>query len=184
MTENEFKMMLTKEQYEKLLGMYEFQTLTQTNHYYDTADLLMSARHVTVRVRELGGGYFLQMKLPTEVEFSRTELSKELPDIPEEIPGAELASLAGGEFPDVKRLGALTTVRSVRRFEGGEIDLDKSSYFGKTDYELEIEFTNEQAARDMLGKIREELGSADSGVICTGKIRRFLEEYRKDQKQI
>ncbi len=179
MTENEFKIMLTKEQYEKLLGMYGFKTFTQTNHYYDTADLSMSARHITVRVRELEGGYFLQMKLPTETAFSRKELSKELSGIPGEISGAELGALAGGEFPDVKRLGALTTVRSVWEFGGGEIDLDKSSYFSKTDYELEIEFTNEQAARRVLDELRQKLGFADNGEVCMGKVRRFLEEYRK-----
>lgn len=179
MTENEFKVMLTKEQYEKLLGLYDFVTFTQTNHYYDTAGLEMSARHITVRVRELDGGFFLQMKLPTDTEFSRTELSREISALPEALSGAELSELAGGEFPDVKRLGSLTTVRSVWKFDGGETDLDRSSYFGKTDFELEIEFTDEQAARDVLAKLRRELGLSQSGEICAGKVRRFLEEYKK-----
>lgn len=178
MIENEFKIMLTKEQYEKLLGLYDFKTFTQTNHYYDTAELEMSARHVTVRVREVDGGFFLQMKLPTGVEYSRTELSTELSALPEALTGAELSMLAGGAFPDVKRLGALTTVRSVRKFDGGEIDLDRSSYFGKTDYELEIEFTNEQAAREILAEIRRELQLPENGELCAGKVRRFLEEYK------
>ena len=42
MVENEFKIMLTEEKYRKLLSLYDFNTIVQTNHYYDTADLQMS----------------------------------------------------------------------------------------------------------------------------------------------
>ncbi len=182
MTENEFKIMLDKEQYDKLLCLYDFKTFTQINHYYDTEELEMSERRVTVRVRELDGEYFLQMKLPTNKEFSRTELSRKVTTPADIITGSELSALAGGEFPDVKYLGALTTVRSVWKFDGGEIDLDRSDYFGKTDYELEIEFTNEQAARSVLEKIRSELGLSQSGEVCAGKIRRFLAEYKKNRQ--
>ena len=75
---------------------------------------------------------------------------------------------------------ALSTTRGVKRFEGAEIDLDKSEYFGKTDYELEIEFTDEAAARAVLAQCAETAGLTVSGNVCEGKIRRFLEEYRKN----
>lgn len=182
MTENEFKVMLTAEQYESLLELYDFETFTQVNHYFDTKELAMSERHITVRVRELDGKFFLQMKLPTSVNYSRVELSRELPELPDTISGAELTELAkpvGVECPDVKRLGELKTTRGVWKFDGGEIDLDRSEYFGKTDYELEIEFTDEQAARTVLNEISSRLGLAPNGGVCTGKVRRFLEEYKK-----
>lgn len=179
MIENEFKVMLTAEQYENLLKLYDFVTFTQVNHYFDTDALEMSERHITVRVRVLDGKFFLQMKLPTSVNFSRVELSKELKTLPETLLGAELTELSGVECPDVKRLGELKTTRGVRKFDGGEIDLDKSEYFGKTDYELEIEFTDEQAARTVLNEISSKLDISRDGGVCTGKVRRFLEEYKK-----
>lgn len=179
MIENEFKIMLNKEQYEKLLDLYDFKTIVQTNHYYDTSDMQMSERHITVRVRELDGKFFLQMKLPTNVNFSRVELSHELEKLPETLSGEELMSLSGVECPAVKRLGTLTTTRSVWEFDGGELDLDSSEYFGKVDYELEIEFTNEQAARAVLAEITEKLDIAPSSNVCVGKVRRFIEEYKK-----
>lgn len=179
MTENEFKVMLTAEQYESLLELYDFEMFTQVNHYFDTKELAMSERHITVRVRELDGKFFLQMKLPTSVSFSRVELSRELPELPDTISGAELTELSGVECPDVKRLGELKTTRGVWKFDGGEIDLDRSEYFGKTDFELEIEFTDEQAARTVLNEISSRLGLAPNGGVCTGKVRRFLEEYKK-----
>lgn len=179
MIENEFKVMLTAEQYEKLLKAYDFETFTQVNHYFDTDALEMSERHITVRVREMDGKFFLQIKLPTSVNFSRVELSKELEVLPETLSGAELSELSGVECSDVKRLGELKTTRSVWKFDGGEIDLDKSEYFGKTDFELEIEFTNEQAARAVMDEIASRLGISWNGGVCVGKVRRFLEEYKK-----
>lgn len=179
MTENEFKVMLTAEQYENLLKLYDFVTFTQVNHYFDTKELVMSERHITVRVRVLDGKFFLQMKLPTSVNYSRVELSKELPELPETLSGTELTELSGVECPDVKRLGELKTTRGVWKFDGGEVDLDRSEYFGKTDFELEIEFTDEQAARTVLNEISSRLGLTPNGGVCTGKVRRFLEEYKK-----
>ena len=179
MIENEFKIMLTKEQYEKLLAKYAFATLTQVNHYYDTDDLEMSSRHVTVRVRELGGKFFLQMKLPTGRDFSRVELSRELDALPDVLSAELLKSLSNEDCPELKRLGSLSTTRSVCKFDGGEIDLDRSEYFGKVDHEVEIEFTDENAARTVLDEITSALDIKPNSNVCTGQIRRFLEEYQK-----
>ena len=179
MIENEFKIMLSKEKYEQLLEIYDFKTIVQVNHYYDTDDLQMSERHITVRVRELDGKYFLQMKLPTGVEHSRVELEKELDRVPEILAGFVLTAVSDVDCPEVKHIGTLKTTRSVWKFDGGELDLDRSEYFGKTDYELEIEFTDEQAARSVLAEITEKLGIKPSSDVCMGKIRRFLEEYKK-----
>lgn len=179
MIENEFKLMLSKEQYEKLLTAYDFKTIVQTNHYYDTDDLQMSERHITVRVRELDGKYFFQMKLPTNVAHSRVELSKELDRLPEIFAGFVLTAFSGVECPEVKHIGTLKTTRSIWKFDGGEIDLDRSEYFDKTDYELEVEFTDEQAARAILSEIKGKLGISQNTDVCMGKVRRFLEEYKK-----
>ena len=181
MIENEFKVMLTEEQYESLLKLYDFKTIVQTNHYFDTDDLQMSERHITVRVRELDGKFYLQMKLPTSVNYSRVELSQELRVLPETLSGEELQKLSGEEFPDVKRLGALTTTRGIWKFNGGEVDVDKSEYFGKTDYELEIEFSDENAARAVFAEISQKLGISSGAGVCVGKIRRFLEEFKKNK---
>lgn len=183
MIENEFKIMLTSEQYEKLLSLYDWdKTVVQTNHYYDTDDLRLSDLHITCRVREIDGAYFLQMKFPAARTYSRVELEKPLNKLPETIPADDLIKPDGsGALPDVKRLGALTTTRSVKRFDGAEIDLDKSEYFGKTDFELEIEFTDETAARGLLNEITEKLNIQPSSEVCTGKIRRFLEEYGRQK---
>lgn len=184
MIENEFKVILDKNQYDILSKSYKWdKEISQTNYYFDTDDLSLSARHITCRVREISGEFFLQLKLPTGVDFSRVELEKKLDFLPEKIDGKTLETLAENVvFPDVKRLGALSTKRLVKRFDGAEIDLDESRYFGKTDYEIEIEFTDENTARKLLENVRNLIGeSASNSEVCTGKIRRFLEEFQRQK---
>lgn len=192
MTENEFKIMLTEAQYNAVHSLYSWDSeLEQVNHYYDTGDLYYSDNHITVRVRTISGKFLLQMKLPADVlpeaensesglsAVSRKELEREFSEIPESISGSVLSELSGiSGLPDAKLLGCLYTARSVKRFTGGEIDLDKSEYFGKTDYELEVEFTDEAAARKVLSEIEGQV-TLDHGAPVTGKIRRFLLEYLK-----
>ena len=90
MIENEFKVILNKNQHESLAKSYKWdEEISQTNHYFDTDDLELSERHITCRVREISGEFFLQLKLPTGVNFSRVELEKKLDFLPEKIDGEE-----------------------------------------------------------------------------------------------
>lgn len=182
MVENEFKLILTKPQYERILAEYEWDgEVEQTNFYYDSDALELSERHITCRVRRIGGEHYLQMKLPNGADYSRIEVEFPLGgELPDEIGSDMMKSLSGAEnLPDVKLIGSLKTTRTVKHFEGAEIDLDMSEYFGKTDYELEIEFTNEQKARELLNSITAFAGISQQGEVCRGKIRRFLDEYLK-----
>ncbi len=187
MIENEFKLMLTEQQYNAICARYEWdKTISQTNHYYDTDDFALSDKHITVRVRTIAEECFLQMKLPNGAEYSRIELEQRLGSTVPEVISADMLSALAGEYlteplPAVKRLGALTTERRVKEFDGAELDLDKSTYFGKTDFELEIEFTDEAAAKRLLHEIIQAAGITDPRAVCVGKIRRFLSEYRKQQ---
>lgn len=187
MIENEFKIMLTEEQYDAIHALYAWDSEAgQVNWYYDSSSEELSARHITCRVREAGGRYFLQMKLPAHENasgaVSRVELERELDEVPECISGAELEKICGAaELPDVSLLGSLATFRSVKHFNGAEIDLDRSRYFGRTDYELEVEYTDESEAKRILSEIEQHV-SLDRNAPVTGKIRRFLAEYHKNHK--
>ncbi len=176
--------MLTKEQYERLHSLYEWdRELEQTNFYYDTEELSLVTSHITCRVRRIDGVHYLQMKLPTGVDYSRVELEKELGvQLPEALSADMLNQLSDRtDMPDVKLLGSLTTLRSVKKLDGAEIDLDRSSYFGRTDFELEIEFTDEAAARRLLEEITAAADIARTGDVCLGKLHRFLSEYEKNR---
>lgn len=181
MVENEFKVLLTEGQYNKIKAMFAWnKVVEQTNYYYDTAGLSLYARRITCRVRRLDGEHYLQMKLPNGAAYSRIELEERLgSELPEKLEGERLSALSGEIIPDAELLGSLETVRHVKHFGGAEVDLDKSSYFGKTDFEVEIEFTDETAARDILAEIKKAADITDDGVVCAGKLSRFLAEYKK-----
>lgn len=184
MIENEFKIMLTEAQYNAIHKMYAWDSeKQQVNTYYDSADLECSTRHITVRVRSICGKYFLQMKLPAEQTgngaVSRIELEQELDGIPQTLEPEMMKKLSGAELPEVHLLGTLTTFRSVKKVPGAEIDLDRSEYFGRTDYELEVEYTDENAAEALIAEITSKV-PVDRSAPVTGKIRRFLAEYQKN----
>lgn len=182
MVENEFKVMLNEQQYDTISAMFAWnKRVEQTNYYFDTPDFYLFTNHITCRVRAVSGKFLLQMKLPNGESYSRIEVEQELGDtLPDAFTGAQLSALCGREgLPDVALLGSLSTVRLVKDFGGAEIDLDKSSYFGKTDCELEIEFTDEVAARAILATIKEKAGITTGNVVCKGKVYRFLDEYKK-----
>lgn len=182
MIENEFKVMLTEEQYNKIHSIYDWdKEHEQTNYYYDTPELQLISAHITCRVRLIDGEYLLQMKLPNGAAYSRRELEQRLGgELPEKLNAHQLTALSGVEaLPDVSLIGELSTLRSVKRLDGAEIDLDKSTYFGKTDYELEIEFTDEATARCILSLIADEVGLTIGADVCYGKVHRFIAEYNK-----
>ena len=185
MIENEVKLMLTAQQYRLIRSKYPWdKVIAQTNHYYDTDNLSLTPCHITCRVRELSGENLLQIKLPNGAAYSRIELEKRIgASVPEQLPAELLNSLAGeyldNPLPDVKRLGSLTTERCIKHFDGAEIDLDKSTYFAVTDFELEIEFTDETVARKLLKEIKEAAGITESAEVCSGKVHRFLSLYKQ-----
>ncbi len=175
--------MLTEEQYNAVKKLFDWDdTIEQTNYYYDTDDLSLISQHITCRIRSIGGKMYFQMKLPTTESYSRIEVEEEYSGmLMSHLSGARLTKLCGVEaLPDVKLLGALTTVRSVKELDGAEIDLDMNTYSETvTDYELEIEFTDEVTARAALADICDKTGITPSGDVCLGKVHRFLAEYKK-----
>lgn len=189
MIENEFKKMLTKAQYERIYEQYGWdKVIKQVNYYYDTPSLELSERHITCRVRKIGEALFLQIKFPNGAAgYSRHEIERNLEgNVPQKLSAELLESVVGeylGVMPEAELLGELSTERCVKHFDGAELDLDKSSYFSKTDYELEVEFTDENIARSLVERLSRYANLPESSDVCAGKIRRFLAEYLAQKKQ-
>jgi len=141
MTEREYKFLLPKEQFYKMLE--KAKTLygtsrdkTQINHYYDDEVLSLNHKKITVRIRESGGMFRLQIKSHGKTRTTYTlseEREHETEAIPEEIALSELGN--------VGRKGCLVTRRnSFSVCPGVSLDMDENTYLGLTDYEAEIEF--------------------------------------------
>ena len=81
------------------------------------------------------------------------------------------------EYSKVINLGYLTTTRLICDIKNCEIALDKNEYLNKVDYELEIEFDNDNhSALEIL----EYLGVKIPYSIL-GKNKRFIQELKRQK---
>ncbi len=175
--EFERKACLSAEEYHALLSAFSRLTAghayTQVNTYYDTKELFLGKSSRTLRVREKNGTKNLEYKYDqsTSGEIrTATEYTAPLSKLPESIASDLLPEClpATRFFP----LGSLTTERTDFQIEGALVSLDKNTYLGYTDYELEIE-SEENAA---LPAVITDIYSNFSRPVI-GKFHRFLMRY-------
>ena len=138
MLEYEIKIPLTEKEFNELLKFEPKNVVTtvQTNYYYDTDDFLMNQKNITCRIREKNGECIATVKYHNcGDEKCSEEKSVTVNDEFDEV-------LFFGE--GVKMKGTLVTERTCVMNEGGiRIFRDKNNYLGITDYELEIEYLND-----------------------------------------
>ena len=158
MTELEKKLLLTEDEYDYLMEHlgYEIPLIpkpitTQINYYFDTDDFSMNRQNTTCRIRLKDGKYTATMKKHSSATDQSTEIEMEIYD-----------GLESNAFTNMglKLQGELITKRCVIfKDSGRETVLDKNEYLGHTDYELEIEYTqeHEKDAQVILNIIRDML---------------------------
>ena len=171
--EKELKVLLTEQEYDLIDKHFIWgDEISQRNHYYVCRD---SKLWSSIRVREIDGEFFLQVKMPVSEDgalFVKKEFEKKLDTLPKELTAGELKELTGADFSDAVYVGDLFTLRKTCVIGDCEVCLDKSEYLGKTDYEIELEYNGEHPAA--LVSELEAMGiSFDSPP--TGKYARFLQ---------
>lgn len=142
MTELEKKLLLTEDEYDYLMERFVYESpliqkpiVTQINYYFDTDDFSMNRRNTTCRIRLKGGKYRATMKKHSSGGDQSTETEMEIRN-----------GLESNAFTDMglKLEGELVTKRCVVfKDTDCEVVLDKNEYLGHTDYELEVEYTQE-----------------------------------------
>ena len=148
-TEVEFKSLLTCEEYERLMDQFKGnRTDLQTNHYFDTSRFSLKALDASLRVRERDTfeltlkkkkGYTLQeYTLPIDEEVFK--MIKETGVVPESELKEELTPIIGEQ--KLNNFLSLSTYRMFFPYKKGVLFIDKSTYLGVTDYELEYEAKN------------------------------------------
>lgn len=135
MLEYEKKIMLTENEYLSLLQLADksVHSIKQINYYYDSDNLKMNKQGITCRIREKNGKYKATIKAHrSNNQDCSIEKTKEAESQYDD-------SLFEGLH--LKYQGCLTTERTVLYCEiGCEVVLDKNTYLGTTDYELEVEY--------------------------------------------
>lgn len=159
--EIEAKALVNKEEYSRLAKLFPTATrYLQTNYYIDSADRVLAKAGIALRIREKAGQFELTLKTP----LSQGLLEKSVP-----ITMNEFGALRDfNEFPkndlrrfltmldfnvdDLKILASLTTDRIDVEYEGGLLSIDRNSYGGKVDFEVEFEYNNMEGAKKILGE--------------------------------
>lgn len=155
--EIEFKNMLNKEEYDSLLAEYqlsESSLKTQTNIYFDTPDFKLKAKKMGLRIRLSNSTTEFTLKTPTSNQHTLLEVTDYLSSFTSELSLVEQISLEKSEVAEylihegiqlssLEPIGQLTTTRGEVSLQSNVLlVLDKSLYYGKTDYELEMEVTD------------------------------------------
>ncbi|AMA71536.1 MULTISPECIES: CYTH domain-containing protein [Aneurinibacillus] len=164
--EQELKLMVTKETYEKLLAYAdpEKPLLQQTNYYFDTPDFYMGKNGVMLRVREENGTWILCAKIKQKSQssaISAIELETEIsPDMFVKGRGKPeiLVNLLPPEGQEAiyrlitpSELVLRGTLHNERRIlhiiDDYTFELDRTFFpNGQEEYELEIEGMKDEAA--------------------------------------
>lgn len=168
--EIEFKNMLTKEEYFRLITHFKLkdeQFHLQHNHYFETANQDLRAVRSGLRIRQLDGRNELTLKEPAK-GIALTETTDELTDEQVQqvlqhdapIPAVEvLARLQDLNISveDLKKIGTLSTTRAEIKYRNGLLVFDYSQYANQEDYELEYEVQDEESGRIIFMELLDEL---------------------------
>lgn len=136
MKELELKYMISRNAYMKILSGYMVwaRIVPQVNYYYDTPTLNMNKAGITCRIRERCGRFTATIK---------THFAKHCGESTERtVSAVSRSDISLFSQLGVSYRGSLITERAVRCPSSGLIImLDRNTYLGKTDFELEIEYS-------------------------------------------
>lgn len=163
--EIEAKVLLSQEDYRKLIKLFpNAPRYMQTNYYIDSPDRVLAKSGIALRIREKNGQFEMTLKTP----LSQGLLEKNVPlTINEfcsyrdfnEFPKCDLKrflTMLDFEVGDLKILTSLATERLDVEYKGGLLSIDRNSYSGQVDYEIEFEYNNMEDAEAILGEFLRE----------------------------
>lgn len=153
--EKEYKVLLTKEQFDTLTSKYSnLDFISQTNTYYDTSDWQIQKNFGSMRIREKNGKFLFTLKKHTDEGL--LELEKEVSEnsvaVFQETEIKELLEQLG-IHDSIIELTSLRTERAVVFNGYAEICFDHSFYHDLEDYEIEYEYKQDHDGLSMFQEI-------------------------------
>ncbi|WP_017754649.1 CYTH domain-containing protein [Calidifontibacillus oryziterrae] len=150
--EIEYKNLLTKEEFERLIKEFHINQrdfITHYNYYFDTLNFSLKAKGSALRIRKKQGIYTLTLKQPHSAGILETHQQMTENQALSLVAGESLQLFKGEvtnaiknlgiDLDDIVYLGSLKTDRVELEHEDNLLILDHSSYLGHEDYELEYE---------------------------------------------
>ena len=180
MRETELKSIIDEETYTRVKRAINWESVKeQSNYYYTDRAGLLREKRVMVRIRVVDDIPKIQVKLhknsgsPLQI---CEEMEYSIDGVPDVIDGETAKKITGMETGELYKMGVAVTKRRSLIRQGSELCLDKTTYFDKTDYEVELEYEDKMSA-ELLMKLTS-LGVAFNKN-SVGKFSRFLDEYNK-----
>lgn len=186
--EIEFKNMLTKAEYERILVEFNNgsnQVFTQENHYFDTPDFSLKKAGCALRIRKKGIEYVMTLKQPMDVGLLETnqlltnaESSAALNH--GRLPNGQIKDLIEEKnisFAEIEFFGSLTTNRAEFSYKNGLLVLDHSIFLQHEDYEMEFEVENYEEGKKSFRELLEQFHIPQRET--KNKVRRFYEQKYK-----
>lgn len=188
--EIEAKVLLLKDEYNKIidtLNLKRYRKFSQTNYYIDTKDGYLKKNGIALRIREKDDEFELTLKTPLSeglLEKNEDITWKEMDDMRDrgvfpEGGVKKFLQILGVKIEELHVLTTLTTERISIEFNGYRLDLDKNIYGGITDYELEVESTSMEHAKDCIKDILTQCGINDFSFNKVSKQARALNALKK-----
>lgn len=149
--EIEFKNILTKEEYNRLVKKFNINNyFSQTNNYFDTSSFDISKQKCALRVREKNDTFEFTLKVKKidhVLEHNQFITEKEFKDlkINNVIPTGLVKDILNSltlDINDIHYITSLTTKRAEIEYKDGLLVFDESSYSDQIDYELEYEVSD------------------------------------------
>lgn len=134
MLEREKKVLLTEDEYTAIINIMGKNPLEtrQINYYFDTDDLSMDSKGITCRIRAKNGHY------QTTIKKHNTEQPE--CSIEEDISVGATFDASPFKNMGLSFQGELITDRTILYIDSlCDVAIDRNTYLGCTDYELEIE---------------------------------------------
>lgn len=180
MKETELKAILDEDTYTKIKRGFNWQhVFEQGNHYYTDKAGALRENRVMVRVRVIDGVSKLQVKIP-QSDNSPLQVCEErefnIEGVPEKISSDMAKKITGIDVGTLYHMGSAVTKRRTIKKDTSELCLDKTTYFGKTDYEVELEYVDKMSANILSKLMLSGVKFKDSAV---SKFARFLDEWEK-----
>lgn len=151
--EIEFKNLLTKEEFNKLVLAFQLESsfIKQVNHYFDTPNFSLKGVNSALRIREKNNKFTMTLKQPNEVGLLEThedlteDIAKQIMESNHELPASIINQLHSLQInaTNLEYFGSLTTNRVEIPYKDGLLVLDHSIYHGTEDFEVEYEVSDE-----------------------------------------
>lgn len=184
--EIEYKTLLTKDEYKRLLvKLSHIEPLTQTNYYIDTPNFDLKAHRMSLRIRTFNDKAEMTLKVPEKVGNREYDVDLDLALAKQLVKNFKLEDNAIKEIiaqtsidsNQLECFGFLTTTRRETDTTIGKMALDYNQYSSVIDYELELEVDDPVKGKNAFDQFL--LENQISFKYAKSKVARFSKTLRK-----